>query len=127
MLRTGAKVIVLLLAAGAFTVTHAFAQTQCAGRWRVDIVTTAGTCEPNEHSRAINVKQNGQIDLASPSSEFELSGNVTACKTVSLVITRGAEIASGNGQITGDEASGTWMVTRPPSKKCSGTWFARKH
>src|ERR1700694_1651472 len=118
---------IFLLSATILATSTAFAQTQCAGRWRVLIETTSGTCQANEHSRAINLKENGQIELANPSSEFELSGSVASCQAVSLVITRGAEVAKGNGKITGDEARGTWMITRPPSKQCSGTWYAKQH
>jgi hypothetical protein len=117
----------LVAAVVAFAASPTLAQTTCTGRWRVAIETTSGTCQPNEHSRAIQVMENGQIALETPSNEFDLSGNVAACKTVSLVITRRAEVAAGSGQITGDQASGTWTVTKPPSRKCSGTWFARQH
>jgi hypothetical protein len=127
MLSARFKITIFLFTATTLDISPAFAQTQCAGRWRVLIETTSGTCQANEHSRAINLKENGQIELANPSSEFELSGNVSSCQTVSLVITRGAEVAKGSGKITGDEARGTWMVTRPPSKQCSGTWYAKQH
>lgn len=116
-----------LLTAAALAASPVFAQTQCVGRWRVLIETTSGTCQANEHSRAINLTANGQVELVNPSNEFELSGNVSGCQTVLLVITRGAEVAKGSGRITGGEARGTWMVTRPPSKQCSGTWYAKQH
>jgi hypothetical protein len=70
---------------------------------------------------------NGQIVLENPSIHFTLSGSVSACQAVSLVITRGPEIAKGSGRITGDTAEGTWTVIRPAEKQCSGTWFARQH
>jgi hypothetical protein len=127
MLSARFKITIFLLTATTFATSPAFGQMQCAGRWRVLIETTSGTCQANEHSRAIKLKGNGQIELENPSSEFELSGSVSACQTVSLVITRGAEVAKGSGRITGDEARGTWAVTRPPSKQCSGTWYAKQH
>lgn len=111
----------------AFAVSPAFAQTQCVGRWRVSVETTSGTCEPQERNRAINVKENGQIVLENPSAHFTLSGRVSGCQTMSFVITRGPEIARGNGRVTGDQAEGTWTVIRPAEKRCAGTWFARKH
>jgi hypothetical protein len=105
----------------------AFSKTQCVGRWRVSVEATSGTCKPNEHNRAILLKEDGRIVLEHPSSNLELSGNVSSCQTVSFVIARSGEIARGRGQIMGETASGTWTVTRPPTKQCSGTWFARKH
>jgi hypothetical protein len=127
MLDAKRTIVVFLVTVAVSATSPAFALSQCTGRWRVAIQTTSGTCEPNEHSRAIDLTEDGQIELANPSNQFDLSGSVSSCNTVSLVITRGAEIAEGSGRITGDEAQGTWTVKKPASKKCSGTWFARKH
>ena len=121
------RTLALMIAATTLVVSPGFAQNQCSGRWRVSIDTSTGTCQANEHSRAIFVKDDGNIQLVNPSDQFDLSGSVSACSAVSFVITRGAEIAEGKGAITGDVAQGTWVVKKPASKKCTGTWFARKH
>jgi hypothetical protein len=123
----GQGIFWLSFIAVSLAISSASAQTQCVGRWRVSVEATSGTCEPNEHNRAVNVRENGQIVLENPSSRFTLSGSVSGCQTMSFVITRGPEIARGNGRVTGDRAEGTWKVIRPPEKQCSGTWLAVKH
>jgi outer membrane protein W len=129
MIRMQANITVFVLAcaAAALNISSASAQSQCVGPWRVAIETTSGTCQPNEKSRAINVKENGQIELESPSTHFDLSGSVAGCRTISFILTRNGEIATGAGQITGNEARGTWIVTQPASKQCSGWWYAKQH
>src|SRR5258707_12545828 len=107
-------------------VSPALAEKQCFGRWRVSVEARSGTCQPNEHNRIMVIKGDGRIVMENPSTHFEMSGNVSACRTVSFVVTREGEIAGAHGEITGETASGTWTVTRPPTKQCAGTWFARK-
>jgi hypothetical protein len=127
MFRVRAIITILLSAAIILAASSAFSASQCVGRWRVVISPSSGTCDPNERSRAILVRENGQLEIENPSTEFQLSGSVSGCQTVSLVITRGSEVAKGSGRITGEEASGTWTVTRPQSRQCSGTWYAKQH
>jgi hypothetical protein len=107
-------------------VSPAMAAKECVGRWRVSVEARSGTCQANEHNRIMLIKEDGRIVMEKPSVHFDVSGNVSACRTVSIVVAREGEIAKGHGEITGATASGTWTVTRPPARQCAGTWFARK-
>jgi hypothetical protein len=118
-----AGLVALLLSA-----TGGFGQSACDGMWRIGVIVDAGSfdrCTPELSHRVI--VRNGMITPQTAPSGFTFQGNVDeACKNVRFWVIRNNETAEGVGTITRDRASGSWKVTVPANRRCSGVWNAAK-
>jgi hypothetical protein len=108
--------------------TSGFCQSACDGVWRIGVIVDAGSferCTPENTHRVI--VHNGTITPQTPPSGFTFQGSVdSTCKKVRFWVIRNDETAEGVGTITQNYASGSWKVTAPANRRCSGVWNAAK-
>jgi len=104
-----------LLAAAAFTVAPAMAQTPYDGLWNVTVVTKTGSCEAS--SRYPLTVTDGKI--TAPGAD--VSGHVGREGSVKVSI--GSAYA--NGQLSGNTGSGKWNGASG-GVPCSGRWEASR-
>jgi len=90
------------------------------GIWNVLIITQAGSCDP-AYSYPFRVS-GGRISTAGAAN---VSGSVGPCGVVTVRISAGGRVASGNGRLSGSTGAGRWtaMVS---SGSCSGRWQATR-
>ncbi|MDB5646048.1 hypothetical protein [Methylobacterium sp.] len=91
------------------------------GAWSVELVTESGMVCDSRYTYAISV-QEGQVRLASASSNAALSGRVGPDGTVGLNVSNGTASGAVAGRLQAQTGGGTWKV----SSLCSGRWTARR-
>ena len=90
------------------------------GNWSVLIVTEKGTCD-RAYRYPVKI-ENGSVGYAGQAS-FNVSGKVGANGAVTVTVSRGNQSATGTGQLSGSNGSGT--LDRG-SGECSGSWTAER-
>lgn len=88
------------------------------GMWSVVILTQQGLCEPSYRAPVRIIKGN----MANAGSgNFTITGSVGKNGVVTVMVSQGANSATGTGRLTAKSGGGSWS-----GGPCSGTWQAEK-
>lgn len=92
------------------------------GIWSVLIATQSGDCD-QAYRYDLQIKDS-KVSYAGGNG-FDVSGSVSGSGAVNVTIRRGAQQASGSGQLSATSGSGKWSGASSTSK-CSGRWEAER-
>jgi len=88
------------------------------GLWSVVIITDQGTCD-RAYRYPIRISRGTLLNEGA--SPVTINGRVAGTGTVSVVVSRGSQNATGSGRLRGNIGTGTWH-----GGDCSGTWQAER-
>lgn len=90
------------------------------GRWSVEVITEKGTCD-QAYRWSVGIKDNRIADIGDQVAQA--SGGVDRRGRLMVRFTRGADVLTASGSLSGKWGQGLWSA---PNHDCSGRWVAER-
>jgi hypothetical protein len=116
----GRRVVLLAILIMGGTASPVQAAGPFDGRWSVIVTTEAGSC--SRSFTALLSLSEGRVTYVG-SDPITASGRISDSGKVSVRFTHEGDVVNGNGTLRKATGTGGW---NSPTRRCSGSWFARK-